>query len=259
MALYGVEAWIERGEGFSVYFNLFSRISPLAGRGGRLGLRRPLSGLTDLDAAPGTVALAAVMIGTVTFDGASEGALWQATFFPLMGALEGLGLSPVAAARAASTAGLAAAVALVCALYLLGAAGVKTAASGAKGRGAVGAFVHSLVPIALAYVGAHYLTLLAFQGQAILYLVSDPLGSGADLFGTAGRSIDFGLIGANAIWYAQVAFVVLGHVAALMLAHDRALVLYGGGRAATRSQLPMLAVMVAFTTLALWLLSQANA
>ena len=259
MALYGVEAWIERGEGFSVYFNLFSRLSPFERRADRIGLRRPLSGLANVDAAPGTVALVAVMIGTVTFDGASEGALWQALVFPLMGAIEGLGLSPVAAVRVAFSIGLVACVLLVYALYRLGAAGVRAAAGGAKGRPAAGAFVHSLVPIALAYVGAHYLTLVAFQGQAILYLASDPLGSGADLFGTAGRSIDFALIGANAIWYAQVAFVVVGHVAALMLAHDRALVLYGKGRLATRSQLPMLAVMVAFTTLALWLLSQANA
>ena len=259
MALYGVEAWIERGEGFSVYFNLFSRLSPFERRGDRIGLRRPLSGLADVDAAPGTVALLAVMIGTVTFDGASEGALWQALVFPLMGAIEGLGLSPVASVRVAFSIGLVACVVLVYALYRLGAAGVRAAAGGAKGRPAAGAFTHSLVPIALAYVGAHYLTLVAFQGQAIIYLASDPLGRGANLFGTAGRSIDFALIGANAIWYAQVAFVALGHVAALMVAHDRALVLYGDGRAATRSQVPMLAVMVAFTTLALWLLSQANA
>ena len=259
MALYGVEAWIERGEGFSVYFNLFSRLSPFERRERRIGLRPPLSGLTDVGAAPGTVALLAVMIGTVTFDGASEGALWQALVFPLMDAIQGLGASPVAAVRVAFTIGLVACPVLVYALYRAGAAGVRSAAGGVKGRPAAGAFVHSLVPIALAYVGAHYLTLVAFQGQAIIYLASDPLGSGADLLGTAGRSIDFALIGANTIWYAQVAFVVIGHVAALMLAHDRALVLYGDGRTATRSQVPMLAVMVAFTTLALWLLSQANA
>ena len=259
MALYGVEAWIERGEGFSVYFNLFSRLSPLERRGDQIGMRRPLSGLTDVDAAPGTVALLAVMIGTVTFDGASEGALWQALVIPMMDVIEGLGVSPVAAVRVAFSIGLVACPLLVYALYRSGAAGVRSAAGSAKGRPAAGAFVHTLVPIALAYVGAHYLTLVAFQGQAIIYLASDPLGSGADVFGTARRSIDFALIGANAIWYAQVAFVVAGHVAALMLAHDRALVLYDDGRVATRSQVPMLAVMVAFTTLALWLLSQANA
>ena len=121
------------------------------------------------------------------------------------------------------------------------------------------AFVHSLVPIAVVYVAAHYLTLLLFQGQAIAYLASDPLGKGWDLFGTAGSAIDFSVIGQNTTWYFQVGFVVAGHVAALTLAHDRALVVYEQAKLAVRSQYWMLAIMVGFTTLALWLLAQANA
>ena len=52
MALYGVEAWIDRGEAFSVYFNLFSRLSPVERRDGQVGLRRPLSGLPALKPVP---------------------------------------------------------------------------------------------------------------------------------------------------------------------------------------------------------------
>jgi hypothetical protein len=121
------------------------------------------------------------------------------------------------------------------------------------------AFVHTLVPIALAYVAAHYLTLLLFQGQALSFLASDPLGDGSNLFGTADIQIDYTLIGANATWYWQVGFVVAGHVLALTLAHDRALALYQDAKLGVRSQYWMLAVMVGFTSLALWLLSQANA
>ena len=119
--------------------------------------------------------------------------------------------------------------------------------------------MHTLVPIALAYVAAHYFTLLLFQGQAVEFLASDPLGDGSDLFGTADSQIDFTLIGSNATWYWQVGFVVAGHVAALTLAHDRALALYEDAKLAVRSQYWMLAVMVGFTSLALWLLSQSNA
>ena len=119
-------------------------------------------------------------------------------------------------------------------------------------------FAHTFVPIALAYVAAHYFTLLLFQGQGIAYLISDPLGDGSNIFGTADRQIDYTLIGANGTWYWQVAFVVLGHVAALMLAHDRALALYENNRQAVRSQYWMLGVMVGFTSLALWLLSSSN-
>jgi hypothetical protein len=116
-------------------------------------------------------------------------------------------------------------------------------------------FAHSLIPIALAYVVAHYFSLLAYQGQATAYLVSDPLGDGSNLFGTASSTIDYGVIGANGIWYVQVAALVLGHAGGLALAHDRALALYRKARDATRSQYWMLAVMVGFTSLGLWLLS----
>ena len=148
---------------------------------------------------------------------------------------------------------------LIYGFYWLGIMGARSVGGGFTSERLARAFVHSLVPIALAYVAAHYFTLLLFQGQAIGFLASDPLGDGSDLFGTAGNQIDYTLIGANATWYWQVGFIVAGHVAGLILAHDRALALYDKPRLAVRSQYWMLAVMVGFTSLALWLLSQANA
>jgi len=120
-------------------------------------------------------------------------------------------------------------------------------------------FAHSLVPIALAYVMAHYFSLLAFRGQNLFYLVSDPLGQGKDIFGTANTAVDYTVVSASTVWYVQVGALVIGHVAGLVLAHDRALLTFKDLRAATRSQYWMLAVMIAFTSLGLWLLSQANA
>ena len=93
MALYGVEAWIERGEAFSVYFNLFSRISPFERRDGVLGLRRPLSGLARFQPLPGTVPLLAVMIGSVTFDGSPRPAV-DGIATDLADFFKDLGLSP---------------------------------------------------------------------------------------------------------------------------------------------------------------------
>jgi hypothetical protein len=102
---------------------------------------------------------------------------------------------------------------------------------------------------------AHYFTYLVFQGQAMEALVSDPLGRGGNIFGTASATIDYSLISKSAVWYFQVGALVCGHVAALMLAHDRALAIYQEGRRATRSQYRMLTVMVGFTSLGLWLLA----
>jgi hypothetical protein len=259
MALYGVETWNSRGEAFSVYFNLFSRLSPIETSDRVVGLRRPLSGLAALRPGAGTVPLLAVMIGSVTFDGASEASIWTGIAPDIADFFQDLGVSPQRSLELTFLLGLAGTIALVYGFYRLGVAGARSVGGGFTTGRLARAFVHSLVPIALAYVAAHYFTLLLFQGQGISFLASDPLGEGSDLFGTADSQIDYTLIGANATWYWQVGFVVAGHVAALTLAHDRALALYDQAKLAVRSQYWMLAVMVGFTSLALWLLSQANA
>ena len=259
MALYGVERWCDRGEAFSVYFNLFSRISPVETRGREIGLRKPLSGLAALPPAAGTVPLLAVMIGSVTFDGASEAQPWTDISPDLAQFFQDLGLTPQHSLELAFLLGLILAVLLVYGFYRLGVLGARSVGGGFSANQLANAFVHSLVPIALAYVAAHYFTLLLFQGQAMAYLASDPLGDGSDIFGTANTQIDYTIIGGETTWYFQVGFVVVGHVAALVLAHDRALALYTDAKQAVRSQYWMLAVMVGFTSLALWLLSQSNA
>ena len=121
-------------------------------------------------------------------------------------------------------------------------------------------FAHTLIPIALAYLIAHYFSLFVYQEQAQFgYLLSDPLGTAStDLFGTAENGIDFKILSANAIWYVQVGALVIGHVLGLTLAHDRALVYWRDYRRASRSQYWMLAVMVAFTCFGLYLLSAGN-
>ena len=259
MALYGVETWISRGEAFSVYFNLFSKISPIETRDRVVGLRQPLSGLAALRPMAGTVPLLAVMIGSVTFDGASEAPIWTGIAPDIASFFQDVGLSPQNALELTFLIGLTVTILLVYGFYRLGVLGAKSVGGGFSALRLARGFVHSLVPIAFAYVAAHYLTLLLFQGQSIAFLASDPLGDGSDLFGTAGSQIDYTVIGANATWYWQVGFVVVGHVAALTLAHDRALAMYDEAKLGVRSQYWMLAVMVGFTSLALWLLSQANA
>ncbi|MGI9098985.1 MAG: fenitrothion hydrolase [Solirubrobacteraceae bacterium] len=257
-AVYGVECWTRRAEPFSVYFNLLARISPLETRDGVVGVRPLLGGLSRLDIVPGTIAFVAVMIGTVTFDGLSQGRAWAEVNQPLEDVLTSTGLAAPTAQHISATLGLLACVVLVAGFYALGSRYAHRFAPALSAERLRRGFVHSLVPIALVYVAAHYLTFLLFEGQGIVYLLSDPLGRGWDLFGTASAAIDYGLISQNQAWYAQVACVVAGHVAALTLAHDRALALYGQARAAARSQYAMLAIMVGFTTLALWLLAQAG-
>jgi hypothetical protein len=259
MSVYGIDRWTSRADGFSVYFNLFSHIAPLRRRGdGMLMGRAPLRGLPGLAIAPGTLALILVVLGSTVFDGASGGPLWGNIGPDLQNAFQDLGLGPRAALEVAWSLGLAFAVFFVSLVYWVGVRGMSTVETGHPLRELARLFAHTLVPIAFAYILAHYFSLLVYQGQAVAFLASDPLGDGSDLFGTANRTIDYGVITATGIWYVQVAALVIGHVAALVLAHDRALALFRTSKAATRSQAWMLAVMVLFTSLGLWLLSAAN-
>ena len=259
MSVWGIEPWSRRGDGFAVFFGLFAKVAPLVRRDGALWLRRPLDGLPTMEVVPGTVALLCTMIGTTTFDGASGGPLWTDLSPHLQGRFEQLGLGATAAGEASFTVGLLACLLLAGLVYRIGVAGMRTVDRDRSAGELARSFAHTLVPIALAYAVAHYASLLIYQGQALGYLVSDPLGDGSDLLGTAGWAIDYGVISATGIWYLQVIVIVLGHIGALLLAHDRAVALFRDGRAALRSQLWMLAVMVAFTCLALWLISAANA
>jgi hypothetical protein len=258
-AVYGVETWSRRGEAFSVYFGLFARVSPFETRDREVGVRPPLSGLPRLDPAPGTVAFVAVMIGTVTFDGLSQGSLWENLSADLTDAFTDIGIGLATAPKIADTIGLLFGVGLVGGFYRLGIEGARSVGGNIAADRLRMGFIHTLIPIAGVYVAAHYLTFLLFEGQALKYLASDPFGQGWDLFGTASTAIDFSLISQNGAWYFQVAIVVLGHISALILAHDRALAMYGQASLAVRSQYWMLGIMVGFTTLALWLLAQAAA
>ena len=255
MALYGIERWLDRGESFSVYYGLFARMSPFETRDRVVGVRPMLVGLTKLDPLPGIVPLLAVMIGTVSFDGFSGGGTWQGFAPDVARFFEGA-MSPAAAIQVTYGLGLLVAVLLIYGFYELGAWGARTLAGQPGSMALDRAFIHSLVPIAAAYVLAHYLTLLTYQGQAAWALASNPLGRDWDVFGTAGRAIDYGVLGAETVWYLWLVLIVLGHVAAVALAHDRALVIYDNPRRAVRSQYWMLGVMIGFTSLALWLLSQ---
>jgi hypothetical protein len=257
-AVWGVETWTRRGEAFSVYYNLLSRISPVETRDRVVGLRPPLGGLPKLDTPPGTVAVIMVMIGTVTFDGLSQGALWDTVGQALQDMFTTLGATEQGSLDLAATVGLVGGVLIVAGFYWLGMEGARSVGGGFDGPHLRRLFVHTLVPIAAVYVLAHYISYLVHEGQAIQYLASDPFGQGWDIFGRAAAAVDYSVLSQTALYWIWLGLVVVGHVAALILAHDRALAAYGQVAQAVRSQYWMLCIMIGFTMLALWLLYQAG-
>jgi hypothetical protein len=227
--------WLPRGETFAVYFGLLARIAPLHVEAGRLRVRPPLAGLAGLDADRSLAAVVLVALGSTTFDGLARTQPWidrTAGYGPWAGA-------------AVATFGLVWAIAVVAMLYV-GAVAVAGRLTGRPTSTLVEAFVHSLVPIALAYGIAHYFSLLVFEGQIGLARLSDPFGAGWNLFGTADWTVNFLLVSTTTIAWVQAASIVAGHIGGVVLAHDRALALFAR-RDATRSQYPLLLAMIAYT------------
>ena len=255
MSVYGVEPWVRNADAFGVLFGLIGSLAPL-GRGddGRVVLRVPVSGAARLAPVAGTVVLLVIAVGSTAFDGAKESALFNDIAQELQSTFRSLGFGLGTALELAFVVGLIGAVLIVGAIWALGVAGM----GGPVGRRERSRrFGHTLIPIAAGYLVAHYFSLLAYNGQDLWRLANDPLGNGSDLFGGADSRIDYGVISATGIWWVQLCALLAGHVAALVLAHDRALEVYGSARAATRSQIVMLVLMVAFTFLGMWLLSEA--
>ena len=263
-ACFGTEAWLRNGEAFSIAFGVFGRFAPLYGQDHELRARLPGAGLLADERVPVSIAVfVLLMLSSVTCDGFFE--------TPLMRGLETAALSSPRLASALFTASewgldesqiirsatLAAFPLLfVAAFWVTAWAMRRLSKQNQSVSQTAGAFVLTLVPIAVAYHLAHYFSLLVTAGQFMIPLVSDPFGLGWNLFGTAGYKVDLGAVSPYVFWYGAVFLIVTGHVIAVVLAHVAALRLFGSARAAAASQVPMVALMVAYTMLSLWILAQ---
>jgi hypothetical protein len=274
MIVFGRDAWLERAEAFSVAFGVLGRFAPLApADGARLVLRPYGAGLLDGDVASASFTMFVLtMLSTVTFDGFLETPLFQDLLNwvytnPRVGNLvyeiSEYGISDTTLVK---TVALGAFPLGFLAAYLLTSWAMlrvtdRWARDWAPGaprtvRAVAGAFVLTLVPIAVAYHLAHYFSLLLTAGQFVIPLASDPFGFGWNLFGTADYQVDIGILSPKFFWYAATSAIVIGHVIAVYIAHVVALRRFGSRMAALASQVPMVALMVGYTMVSLWILAQ---
>ena len=244
IARFGRDSALASFDIFTPYNRLFSSIGPW-GRAsdGRLVRRSWLRALPVIPEWKGLAGLLVVMIATVSFDGLSNTVGYEA----ITGSF---GMS-----MAGQTLYLVVACLLVGGAYYLAswAAARLAGESGLTTRRVASRFAHTLVPIAFAYSFAHYFTLIIFEGQSIISAAADPFGLGWDLFGARDYKINF-FLGAIPIWYIQLATIIAGHIAGVVLAHDRALHDFKG-IGAVRSQYAMLVLMVLLTGLGLFILA----
>ncbi len=233
MAWYGKHRWRMHGEVFSVWFGLLGRLAPLGLLGRRRDgqvQRRPFGyGLTHEPWSASLLAVVAVGVGSVIWDGASQ----TQPFDDVLG-----GVHPV-----------------LDSLLLVGSLGLLVLVVIGVGR-RVGyvAMGTGLVPVAVGYVVAHYLTYLLVEGQRIIAAASDPFQQGWDLFGTARFEPTDDWLSSSVVWTLQVTAVVIGHVVGAWLGHGAVRQRQRAGE--PTAQWPLAALMIALTVLTLWSLGQ---
>ncbi|MGW6689479.1 hypothetical protein [Streptomyces sp. NPDC054961] len=218
------ERWFAVGDAFEVYSALLAALSPLGRRSdGRLVLRNPFHGLDATPERPGLVATVCVLLGSTAYDGFSDNPSW----------INAIQTSPLGRTPAA-TLGLLGSIALVAALYCLCAAVTRLVCG--PHPGPLTAFAHSLVPIALGYLVAHYFSLLVVEGPRTVIMA----------LGTDNAPEPLSPLDPGGLAALQVIAVVTGHVLGVIAAHDRSVRLFPPARAIA-GQLPMLALMITYT------------
>jgi hypothetical protein len=243
--------WLHRNEGFTVLFRLLASLAPFRrDEDGSLGFRWPFSGISGVQGDPSMMGLIIVVLGATTFDGMGGVQFW----LDITANRSGTSLTVV------NTLGMLMAIGGVGLVYMV-ACELVGRVTGHNGVDVAERYAPTLLPIVFAYALAHYFSLLAFEGQNFLIHISDPYGRGWDLFGTQAdpwfgsriTPINYLWISTAAIAWVQVTSIVVGHVAGVASAHDRAVEDHDADLA-IRSQYPLVVAMVAYTVVGLVLL-----
>ena len=261
--VFGPRAWLRQVEVFSVLMRLITRLAPVARRGRRLRLGWHGHQLHQgAGCYRGTAVLILVLLAVGSFDGLNETFFW----------LDHIGVNPLDHPGRTELVipvltGLGASVlGLIAVFMLISIAGERLARDdlyGVSPSRMITTLAPTVLPIALAYHGAHYLPSQLVDGQYALIIANDPLRNGADLLGLKGYYVTTGFFNnrdsMQMIWLTQAGVIVLGHVLAVILAHTSMVTLYQDRRRAFLAGLPLALFMIAYTWLGLWLLASPKA
>ncbi|MCZ4352841.1 hypothetical protein O4H61_09990 [Roseovarius aestuarii] len=256
VALFGPR-WLVRGEAVTVLMRTYARMAILGRMGSRVAVGFPGWQVLKRGRARGLgwAVFILLLLGCGSFDGLNETFWWFGQLG--MNPLEFTGRSSVVAQNLGGL--IAANLGLIIVFVLTTWIGLRLAHSDVSLGHAVQAFAPAVLPIALGYHIAHYLTSFLVDGQYVLELLSDPLQLGADLLKRGAYSITTGFLHTpdtvRIIWLSQAGAVVGGHIIAIILAHELALRVFQSRRAAVLSQAPLALFMIGYTLFGLWLLA----
>jgi hypothetical protein len=245
------QRWLARADPFGVYSMAVSRLSAFRRNpAGRIVIGNPLDHLPSLPVRPGVVVMLAVLLGSTAFDSFSSSPTWRGFADRLT---RSWGLSPTLSSSLLRTLGLIVFISVV-AVTFSQAARATGGVDRAQRRALPGQMAHSLIPIVVGYIFAHYLSYLVERGQQAVFGLADPFGRGWNLLGLAHLHVVYVLsMHPPVLAGIKVGCVVTGHIVAVIAAHDKALRLLPAGHQLT-GQLTMMLVMVGYTFTGLYLL-----
>jgi hypothetical protein len=247
------QRWLARVDPFGVYSMAVSRLSPFrrSPATGKIVIGNPFDHLPSLPVRPGVVAVLAVLLGSTAFDSYSSSPTWR-SFADRLSRLAH-GAPATLSSSILRTIGLLVFVSVVALTFSL-AARATGGVDSAQRRALPGQMAHSLIPIVVGYIFAHYLSYLVERGQQAVIALADPFGRGWNPLGLAHMHVAYVLSTHPPVLAGvKVACVVTGHIVAVIAAHDKALRLLPAGHQLT-GQLTMMLVMVSYTFTGLYLL-----
>lgn len=258
--LWGKSDWFKYCEFFSVFFYLIGKIAPIKYENSTFYLRPPF--IESIEKKIDHVSLIffiIFMLSSTAYDGFKSTAQWlkfsAILIEPSLSTI--FGRDEYMILQGSRTLGLILSLFLFLYLYFFFIYLAKLFSKSAESLKELSQlFAATLIPIDLAYNIAHYYTLILTQGQSIIKLISDPFGFGWNIFNTAGYKQNLAIVNAAFTWHSQVAVIVLGHIAGVYLSHLVALKVFPSAKKAAISQLPMLFLMLFYTMIGLWILSQ---
>jgi hypothetical protein len=275
MLVFGAESWLSRCECFTLLLRYYALLAPFkvvkdldqsalhvgvpSWRAYQWAVQRNPSGDTN-SYGVSTAVFVLIMLASGSFDGLNETFWW----------LGNIGINPLAfpgrsAIVSETVVGLLAAnlllVLVFAACVAMGMWLVKRTESSAEVsfKMAFSVLAVGILPIAFAYHVAHFLTAFMVNVQYAVATASDPMHTGADFLSLGTFYVTTGFFNTHhtvqIIWLFQAGTVVLGHLLSVLLTHGLAVKLWGNGRAAVFSQIPLAIFMIFYTFLGLWLLA----
>jgi hypothetical protein len=271
--LFGRATWLRYGDVFGLFFKLIGSMAPVAyfrtlGQSEwQWRLRPPFSGIVDQHKEHGSLVLFVLfMLSSTIFDGLHDTQVWLDIYWkhllqliePLWGAVDLKERSTLIINwhTVYQRSGLIFLLALYAGIYLSVIAAVKKIAKTELSVGTLAVrFAYSLIPIAFVYNVTHYLTFIVTQTEALPWLVTDPFGFGWNLLHLRRAPDQLALLDMGLIWHMQVALILIGHLVSICVAHMISLRVFHTRRQSLLAQVPMLLLMMIYTSVGLWILS----